>query len=639
MVQQVIAGSNLGDYELIKSLGHGGMAEVFLAKQSGISGFQRLVALKVIHPTHSEDPSFIEALVQEAKVAVQLSHPNIGQVHDLGKVENIYFIVMDFIDGKDLYRLLFESSQQNRPIPVDIALFVAEQIAGGLGYCHERLDHYGRAMNLVHRDVSPQNIFLSWQGDVKILDFGIAKVSHRLRHTEAGVIKGKLQYMSPEQISGAPLDHRSDLFSCGICLFEMLAGEMARGEADPLDLLDKIRRAEFKSLRVIRPDLDLRIVQLVERLLSVDPEDRYESGEALSRALLRLRLELFPDFRPARLGDFLLSVFNGSPFYLEDSQITPPTVIDDELDQSVSLSSSILFGDEKPELVPGTDETSIIEDDTLNLPSNEVLSQDGDTLDGGDSHQGQSGSQSGLHGSSMEATNLFEAPRLDRAHPYVDPSTNSGFAKLAPGDRADPKGRLTPYETSAEAPGSIDKLHGQPASMIAGRSQGGDPSRQSLGLLEHGEGVRSANPFDASVETRSQPIVRNKGAMGAMPKLFRSKHTHSNRTLSRRFTLWVLGALVAYFSFFVLPSLVGTEKASVVALHLMTEPKGARIYLDGQDSQRTTNVTVSVPTDRDTAILLTLDGYRPSAIEIDVATKQKVEPNDRIERLIMLIPQ
>ena len=269
------------------------MAEVFLAKQSGISGFQRLVALKVIHPSHAEDATFIDSLIQEAKVAVQLSHPNIAQVHDLGKVDNIYFIVMDFIDGKDLYRLLFESSHQGQKIPTEIALFIAEQIASGLNYCHERKDHYGRPMNLVHRDVSPQNVYLSWQGDVKILDFGIAKVSHRLRHTEAGVIKGKLQYMSPEQVTGEPLDARSDLFSCGICLFEMLAGEMARNDADPLDLLDKIRRAEFKSLRTMRPDLDGRVIDLVEKSLSLEREDRFQSGAQLSQAILRLRFELY----------------------------------------------------------------------------------------------------------------------------------------------------------------------------------------------------------------------------------------------------------------------------------------------------------------------------------------------------------
>ncbi len=428
MVEHLKAGSNLGDYELIKSLGHGGMAEVFLAKHSGIGGFQRLVALKVIHPTHSEDPSFIESLVQEAKVAVQLSHPNIGQVHDLGKVDGVYFIVMDFIDGKDLYRLLFESSQQNRTFPVDVALFIAEQVASGLGYCHQRKDHYGRPMNLVHRDVSPQNIFLSWQGEVKILDFGIAKVSHRLRHTEAGVIKGKLQYMSPEQISGTKLDSRSDLFSCGICLFEMLAGEMARGEADPLDLLDKIRRAEFKSLHTLRPELDLRIVQIVERLLNVHPADRFASGEDVSRALQRVRFDLYPDFRPSKLGEFLLSIFDDSPFYLEDSKMGASSVCDEDMEQSVSLSSSIIFGDEKTELVPGTGENSMIGEDTVNLTSDEIISGQSETFGENSAHSHHLGTdeESGVHGSSMEHTNLFEAPRLDRANPYSDPSTSSG---------------------------------------------------------------------------------------------------------------------------------------------------------------------------------------------------------------------
>lgn len=645
MVNQLIAGSILGDYEIIKSLGHGGMAEVFLAKQSGISGFQRLVALKVIHPTHSDDKSFIDALIQEAKVAVQLSHPNIGQVHDLGKVENVYFIVMDFIDGKDLYRLLFESSQQSRPIPIAISLFIAERVAAGLGYCHERKDHYGRAMNLVHRDVSPQNIFLSWHGDIKILDFGIAKVSHRLRHTESGVIKGKLQYMSPEQISGQRLDSRSDLFSCAICLFEMLAGEMARADEDPLELLDKIKRAEFRSLRAMRPDLDDRIIELVERALSVNPADRFDSGDQLSIELQRLRFELFPDFRASTLGQFMVSIFDAQPFYLDDSQLAVASNFDEDLDQSVSLSSSVIFGDEKTELVSRTDENSMIGEDTLNLSAEEVGSgQADDTFVRANPHHDHSEGDSGLHGSSMEKTNLFAAPRLDRAVPFSDPSTNSGFADLAPGVRAAPSSEklgtpggdrsnkgsgLTRNSTGVEACGP-DEGHGA-AVGIAHERSAGPVNNESL--------QEDHNPFDASVETRGHRVsVKRKGG-GGLFKLASRKQPTPSRTAATRITLWVLGGLLGYFSLFVLPSFLSASSESMSSIYLMSEPPGARIYINGQDSQKVTNVELSVPTQSRTVFLLTLNGYRATELEIDVATKEKADSDSRIERVLTLVPQ
>jgi serine/threonine protein kinase len=645
MVNQLTAGSVLGDYEIIKSLGHGGMAEVFLAKQSGISGFQRLVALKVIHPTHSDDKAFIDALIQEAKVAVQLSHPNIGQVHDLGKLGDVYFIVMDFIDGKDLYRLLFESSHQSRQIPTPIALFIAERVAAGLGYCHERKDHYGRPMNLVHRDVSPQNIFLSWHGDIKILDFGIAKVSHRLRHTEAGVIKGKLQYMSPEQISGQELDARSDLFSCAICLYEMLSGEMARADEDPLELLDKIKRAEFRSLAAIRPDLDVRIVNLVERALSVNPVDRIASGDQLSIELQRLRFELFPQFRASVLGDFMVALFDGQPFYLEDSTVGPAHGFDDEFDQSISLSSSVIFGDEKTELVARTDEHSMIGEDTLNLNADEVESEhDSDTFVGGNPHHYHSGDDSGLHGSSMEKTNLFAAPRLDRAVPFVDPSTSSGFADLSPGVRAGPsskkiagaRGDVSNEFLKADRAAEEAALSGS-ANGLMSNCDSADDVAPTRAQKEKSNAVK--NPFDASVETRGQRVNSKQRRMDTLFRSMNRTGKKTGRSLATRITFWVLGILLGYFSLFVLPSLLGGSTTTMSSVYLMSEPAGAQIYINGQDSRKLTNVELSVPTKSDSVFLITLNGYRATEITIDVATKEKADPGVRIERRIRLEPQ
>ena len=168
---------------------------------------------------------------------------------------------MEFVDGKDLFKLMYEAAEREISLPLGVVLYIAEAVALGLNYCHSKKDHYGRPMNLVHRDISPQNVFISWEGEVKLLDFGIAKVSNRNRQTEAGVIKGKLQYMSPEQLNGEGFDHRSDLFSAGICIYEMLAGEMAYQEDDTLTLLRKIREADVSPLETLRPDLPPSIIK------------------------------------------------------------------------------------------------------------------------------------------------------------------------------------------------------------------------------------------------------------------------------------------------------------------------------------------------------------------------------------------
>ena len=218
MSTRVEEGSRLGPYELIKRIGLGGMAEIYLARTTGIGGFEKYLALKVIHPKFAEDQEFIDMLIDEAKIVVQLNHVNVGQIFDLGCIDDAYYIAMEFVDGRDLYQLLVKCADDDVTIPFDIIAFVAKEAAAALQYAHTKTDRYGRPLNLIHRDVSPQNILLSFDGQVKLVDFGIAKTNQRRQQTESGVIKGKFFYMSPEQAWGDPLDPRSDVFSCGICL-------------------------------------------------------------------------------------------------------------------------------------------------------------------------------------------------------------------------------------------------------------------------------------------------------------------------------------------------------------------------------------------------------------------------------------
>jgi len=309
-------GEQFGPYTLIKRIAFGGMAEIHLAKTSGIGGFEKLLALKVIHPKYSEDQEFIDMLVDEAKIAVQLSHVNICQVFDLGRIEGTYYIALEFIDGKDLYQLLVKCAEKDIPIPLDLVAFIGMEMAAGLQYAHTKSDNYGQPINLIHRDVSPQNVLVSYDGEVKIVDFGIAKAAKRSRETESGVIKGKFFYMSPEQAWGDSIDARTDIFSAGICLYEMLAGEMLYHEEKALMLLDKVRKAEIPNMRVRRQDLPEALERIVLRALSRDRAQRFQSAGELQAALSGFLYGNWPNFNRNRLKEFMQHVFGDQRFVM-----------------------------------------------------------------------------------------------------------------------------------------------------------------------------------------------------------------------------------------------------------------------------------------------------------------------------------
>jgi serine/threonine protein kinase len=202
-----------GKYLLLERINVGGMAEVFKAKAFGVEGFERLVAVKRILPSIAEDQEFITMFVDEAKIAVQLTHANIAQIFDLGRVGDSYFIAMEYVHGKDLRAIFDRARKRGETVPVPMACYVAMKICEGLDYAHNKKDAAGRDLHLVHRDVSPQNVLLSYDGEVKVIDFGIAKAAGKAGKTQAGILKGKFGYMSPEQVRGLPLDRRSDIFA------------------------------------------------------------------------------------------------------------------------------------------------------------------------------------------------------------------------------------------------------------------------------------------------------------------------------------------------------------------------------------------------------------------------------------------
>lgn len=274
-----------GHYVLFERIGVGGMAEVFRGSAYGAEGFERPIAIKRILPNLSEDPEFVRMFVDEAKIAVQLQHPNIVQVFDLGFSEAAYFIVMELVHGKDLRALIDAIETAGQKVPLAVVLHVAMKMCEALHHAHFATGRSGEFLAVVHRDVTPQNVLLSYDGEVKVTDFGLARARGRLTETQAGIIKGKLAYMAPEAFAGMAVDHRSDIYGVGILLWEMLAGKRLFVGKNDLETVQKAQAAHIPSLRSLDSNIPLEIERIVERALAHDREDRYRTAEQLHDAL------------------------------------------------------------------------------------------------------------------------------------------------------------------------------------------------------------------------------------------------------------------------------------------------------------------------------------------------------------------
>ena len=274
-----------GKYSLLHRVDTGGMAEVFRAKAFGVEGFERIVAVKRILPNIAADTDFITMFIDEAKLAVQLTHANIAQIFDLGRVGDSYFIALEYVHGKDLRAVFEHARESGEELPIDLVCYVMMKICEGLDYAHEKRDPAGRPLELVHRDVSPQNMLISFEGDVKLIDFGIAKAANKASRTRAGILKGKFGYLSPEQVRGEQVDRRSDVFGVGIVLHELLTGERLFVADSEFSTIEKVRKVEISSPRELNPAIPSELADIVMRALAREREDRYQSALELHDAL------------------------------------------------------------------------------------------------------------------------------------------------------------------------------------------------------------------------------------------------------------------------------------------------------------------------------------------------------------------
>jgi hypothetical protein len=298
-----------GKYYLLERINVGGMAEVFKAKAFGVEGFERLLAIKRILPNIAEDEEFITMFIDEAKIAVQLTHANVAQIFDLGKVDDSYFIALEYVHGKDLRAIFDRARRLAEPLPIPMACFIIMKVCEGLDYAHNKRDGYGREMNLVHRDISPQNVLVSYEGEVKLIDFGIATAANKASKTQAGILKGKFGYMSPEQVRGLPLDRRSDIFSLGIVLYELLTGErLFLGESD-FSTLEKVRNVEIMPPATYNHRISDELEAIILRALEREADERYQTAIDLHDDLQRFMYATGQFFSRKDLAAYMKSAF------------------------------------------------------------------------------------------------------------------------------------------------------------------------------------------------------------------------------------------------------------------------------------------------------------------------------------------
>jgi len=353
----------IGKYTLLDLVATGGMAELWLARQEGPAGFSRTVALKRVLPHLATDERFVQMFLDEARLAALLTHPNIVQIHDFGEAEGEYYLTMEFVRGRSFDAVIDVEAERDQHMPLETAAWIVAQACVGLEYAHTyRHPETGQALRLVHRDISPQNLMVSFDGLVKVMDFGIAKAATSTVKTQTGAVKGKYAYMSPEQIAGQPLDARSDVFALGIVLYEAVSGRRPFGKESDLVAITAILNEPPKPIREIIPDFPVELERVLDRALCKDRTDRYVDAHAM-----QVDLERFIRSRGAVVGsrdvaDMMRQVFGAeadaplrtgaAPAAKSANIATDSTVMADDVGTVVPAAVSTTY-DALPATTPG----------------------------------------------------------------------------------------------------------------------------------------------------------------------------------------------------------------------------------------------------------------------------------------------
>lgn len=301
-------GSTFGKYILLKRLAIGGMGEIYLAKLIGPEGFEKMLVIKRMLSHHTENQRYVDMFFAEARVAAQLNHSSIVQIYDMGQIDDVYYIAMEYVHGKSLKEVIDHAKAIDSPIPAPLVVEMISRLCDALCYAHEAKDMVGDTLGIVHRDINPYNFLVSYSGESKVIDFGIAKSEMATHKTETGTIKGKFVYMSPEQSAALELDARSDIFSVGICLYEALTYRNPFAKGNAVLSLDAIQRQDPPPLADFKPEYAV-FQNIADRALAKNPDDRYSSCREFGDALRALLDDGVVERHPVSLQDYMNDIF------------------------------------------------------------------------------------------------------------------------------------------------------------------------------------------------------------------------------------------------------------------------------------------------------------------------------------------
>jgi serine/threonine protein kinase len=585
-----------GRYLLLDRINIGGMAEVWRGKSFGAGGFERLVAIKRILPNIAEDDEFIAMFQDEAKISVQLTHANICQIYELNRIAQSLYIAMEYVPGKDLRSIFDRARKKGEPPPVPLVCYVIGKLCEGLDYAHRKKDSYGRDLNIVHRDVSPQNVLISFEGEVKVIDFGIAKAAGKVTKTQAGILKGKFGYMSPEQIRGLPLDRRSDVFAIGVCLYELLTGErLFVGDSD-FAVLEKVRKAEVLPPSTYNRRIPEALEKIVLRALAKDVNGRYQYASELGDDLQRFLITSDSIFSRKDLMQYMKSTF-AEEVDREKARLAEYAEV--KAPESLLAAMDALHGTSSGSMVPngvvGSGGAVVVRSAgpsipklTVTSPQLEVHSEDGATLlvDGSEF----------LHGG---------PPPLTRRAPPILPEPVTDPALDAP-----PQPVLT-----AAAPEPRSRPLASAETFVPPR-----PTQETPAVP-----VPVLFPSLEPKEPEEPPVVEGSPAVQAVPALFaEGKRAPS----SRRF--WALGAGVATVVGLVAWLAVREPPSGMLLLELSPPDvhAHARVNVNGTDlgTPSIWPFLHRVPAGPAVPVLVTAEGFKPWAGTVTVARGSEGTP-------------
>ena len=349
-------------YQRTRRLGSGGMAEIYVAKQRGPEGFTKDVVIKRVLPSRANNHEIIQMFLQEAQLAVRINHPNVVHLFDLGRDGNDFFIAMEYVDGWDLWTVLRESRNRERPLPIAVTCRIISDACAGLHAAHATVGDHGQPLGIIHRDVSPPNVLLSAEGTVKITDFGVATAVRALVETRPGIVKGKVSYLAPEQVMG-PQDavtHQADIFALGIVLYECIAGRNPFRRRSEYDTMSAIRKGKFPPLGRFREDVPEALEQIVAKALTVDPAERYLTANEMQMDLERLLVSMGSPTTSTQVGAFLQELLgeaqrgNAAGGFGAETIATERTdedLIDDTAETSEITTSGVNMTDDQSDVI------------------------------------------------------------------------------------------------------------------------------------------------------------------------------------------------------------------------------------------------------------------------------------------------